>query len=140
MADLINSANGIRLTLRPYHISDDSGPVWITTQLELVKDGKTRLSDTISMTLDDFASLIASLRELDRSASPVAEMCSTDGDFAFHASAVDPGQGVLVGFWIGEPHDLAEGYRFVVDQDDLKEFATKVESELRTISKSASIS
>ncbi|MBI4302549.1 MAG: hypothetical protein HY664_08080 [Chloroflexi bacterium] len=36
---------------------------------------------------------------------------------------------VAIGFWVGEPYDLMQGYRFVVYAADLCQFATDLLSD-----------
>ena len=96
--------------------------MWILTQIEFRCGATTYLSSTVALTVDDLAEVRLALEDVASGRREHFIVDSTDADFALVAERA-PSQGdIFLGFWVGEPYNLMQGYRFVSTTAAVKEF------------------
>lgn len=135
MAILHAKSREVGLVLRPYRLADEEPPSWILTQLELWCGGTLRSSATVSLARADLVEIRRVLDALARGRQECAFVESTDGDFILVGRGAALPWDVFVGFWIGEPSGLMQGYRFVATKAAVAEFVAELQSEEGAVSR-----
>jgi hypothetical protein len=93
------------------------------THLQLVMDGSSLLSSSLTLTEDDYSDLHGRLRDVAEHRNNETRFESTDADFLVEAERLLSPDDVAIQVWHGEPYMLMRGYRFVVKSADLLKFA-----------------
>jgi hypothetical protein len=129
MAVLRAKVIDMQLILTPYRVTDPGQPTWLATQLVAKRDGNDLLSTTLSLTRDDLAELRSRIELIINDTLDEFVMTNSDEDLVVNISKAAAEGDVTVGFWFGEPYDLMTGYRFVVQQQSLREFTDALREE-----------
>ena len=93
------------------------------TTLQLAMDGSPLLSESLTLTEDDFSNLYERLREVAERRIDEMRFESTDADLIVEAERLSSPDDIAIRVWYGEPYMFLRGYRIVVTIGDLKNFA-----------------
>lgn len=129
MAILSDKSGEITLTLQPYRAAEDGMPAWVLTSLEVQRLAATVLSAVVSITHDDLAELIGSIRDVADGRRREFVLASTDDDFILEVHPASCAGDFFVGIWVGEPYQLMKGYRFAACRNDLAQFSQALKED-----------
>lgn len=132
MADITSSAGNVKLTVKPWRMSDTEPPSWVTTLVQLSRDGELIVNTTLSLTKGDLDSTSAGLNEMVRRLAKTFVFESSDADLVLEVRHFQP-DSLLISTWLGEPYLLMRGYRFPVTYDELQRFVIDLARDCRSV-------
>lgn len=134
MAPLSSIAGSIELIVQPHSVTDLGPPAWILTYVEVKRSGKAIMSTTLSVTMDDLGEMRAQLTSV--AAGKIESVCikTMDDDFVMCAENLEAQGHIAVGFWIGEPYEFMQGFRFVAEAENVLRFVDLLDVDERRLS------
>ena len=133
MARLSSIAGSIELIVQPHSVTDLGPPAWILTYVEVKRSGKAIMSTTLSVTMDDLGEIRGQLTSVAAGKIDSVYITTIDDDFVMCARILEAHGHIAVGFWIGEPYEFMQGFRFVARAENVLRFVDHLDVDERTL-------